>query len=169
LLLRGRRSEFAKDVELLVLRHQLLVLHRQQPRPSFRAADPGSPRSAQPDASVSFARTAGSCVVRLPRTVSTFTLGAWAGMATAAAFVKRAPCPSRGDEDSDELALVSVFDGIELKGCAKPSKAGRCWPGSGGIAVDLRDAELAAGAPALLSVHALCGLVLPALLMRRPV
>jgi putative transposase len=39
LLLRGRRSEFAKDVELLVLRHQLLVLHRQQPRPSFRAAD----------------------------------------------------------------------------------------------------------------------------------
>src|SRR6266542_4391428 len=34
-----RRSEFAKDVELLVLRHQLLVLRRQQPRPSFRAAD----------------------------------------------------------------------------------------------------------------------------------
>src|SRR2546423_14207808 len=39
LLVRGRRSEFAKDVELLVLRHQLLVLRRQQPRPSFRAAD----------------------------------------------------------------------------------------------------------------------------------
>jgi hypothetical protein len=39
LLLRGRRGEFAKDVELLVLRHQLLVLRRQQPRPSFRAAD----------------------------------------------------------------------------------------------------------------------------------
>jgi hypothetical protein len=36
---RGRRSEFAKDVELLVLRHQLLVLHRQQPRPAFRVAD----------------------------------------------------------------------------------------------------------------------------------
>src|SRR6266542_6628162 len=34
-----RRSEFAKDVELLVLRHQLLVLRRQRPRPSFRAAD----------------------------------------------------------------------------------------------------------------------------------
>ena len=39
LLVAGRRSEFAKDVELLVLRHQLVVLGRQQPRPSFRAAD----------------------------------------------------------------------------------------------------------------------------------
>jgi putative transposase len=39
LLVRDRRSESAKDVELLVLRHQLLVLRRQQPRPSFRAAD----------------------------------------------------------------------------------------------------------------------------------
>jgi putative transposase len=39
-LLAGRwRSEFAKDVELLVLRHQLVVLGRRQPRPSFRAAD----------------------------------------------------------------------------------------------------------------------------------
>jgi putative transposase len=39
LLVGGRRSEFAKDVELLVLRHQLLVLARQEIRPSFRAAD----------------------------------------------------------------------------------------------------------------------------------
>ena len=39
LLVRGRGGGFAKDVELLVLRHQLLVLRRQQPRPSFRAAD----------------------------------------------------------------------------------------------------------------------------------
>src|SRR5712691_9728317 len=39
LLLRGRRNEFGKDVELLVLRHQLVVLRRQQPRPSLRAAD----------------------------------------------------------------------------------------------------------------------------------
>jgi putative transposase len=38
-LVRGRRSEFAKDVELLVLRHQLAVLRRQQQRPAFRAAD----------------------------------------------------------------------------------------------------------------------------------
>jgi putative transposase len=39
LLVGCRRSEFAKDVELVVLRHQLAVLHRQQPRPSFQAAD----------------------------------------------------------------------------------------------------------------------------------
>jgi hypothetical protein len=39
LLLRGRRSEFAKDVELLILRHQLTVLGRQQRRPMLRPAD----------------------------------------------------------------------------------------------------------------------------------
>jgi hypothetical protein len=32
LLVHGRRSVFAKEVELLVLRHQLSVLRRQQPR-----------------------------------------------------------------------------------------------------------------------------------------
>ena len=39
LLVRGRRSEFAKDVDLLVLQHQLTVLRRQQPRPRVRATD----------------------------------------------------------------------------------------------------------------------------------
>jgi putative transposase len=39
LLVGCRRSEFAKAVELVVLRHQLAVLHRQQPRPALRAAD----------------------------------------------------------------------------------------------------------------------------------
>src|SRR5919198_554935 len=39
LLIRHRGSEFAKDVELLVLRHQLVVLGRQQRRPMLRPAD----------------------------------------------------------------------------------------------------------------------------------
>jgi hypothetical protein len=39
LLVSGRSSEIAKDVELLVLRHQLGVLERQQRRPSLRPAD----------------------------------------------------------------------------------------------------------------------------------
>ncbi len=39
LLLGRRRSEFAKDVELLVLRHQLVVFGRQERRPSLRPAD----------------------------------------------------------------------------------------------------------------------------------
>src|ERR687888_250114 len=39
LLIRHRSSDFAKDVELLVLRHQLAVLGRQQRPPSLRNAD----------------------------------------------------------------------------------------------------------------------------------
>jgi len=39
LLVSGRSSGFAKDVELLVLRHQLVVLQRQQRRPPLRPAD----------------------------------------------------------------------------------------------------------------------------------
>ena len=39
LLISGRGSEFAKDVELLVLRHQLVVLSRQERRPSLSPAD----------------------------------------------------------------------------------------------------------------------------------
>src|SRR5207253_5859281 len=39
LLVRGRRAEFSKDVELVLLRRQLSVLARQDRRPRLRPAD----------------------------------------------------------------------------------------------------------------------------------
>ena len=83
-----------------------------------------------------------------------FKLGAWIGMAAAAAFVKRA-VPSRGAPESDELALVAVFDGIELESRATAFRGGSMLAWFGGIEIDLRNAELAADAQ--LSVHALFG------------
>jgi hypothetical protein len=83
-----------------------------------------------------------------------FTLGALAGMISAAAFVRRA-VPSRGDEESDDLGLVAVFDGIELKSRAKAFRGGSMLAWFGGIQVDLTEVELAPGAG--LSLHALFG------------
>jgi hypothetical protein len=92
--------------------------------------------------------------MRLLRALLLLNLGAWAGIAAAAAFVRRA-VPSRGDEESDELSLVAVFDGIDLKSRAKAFQGGSMFAWFGGIAVDLRDAELVPGA--VLSVHTLFG------------
>jgi hypothetical protein len=92
--------------------------------------------------------------MRALRTLLVFKLGVWAGVATAAAFVRRA-VPSRGDEYSDEVALVAVFDGIDLKSRARAFKGGSMLAWLGGIAVDLRDAELAPDAR--LSVNTLFG------------
>lgn len=83
-----------------------------------------------------------------------FKLGAWVGMMGAAAFVRRA-VPSRGDEESDELGLVAVLNGIELKSRARAFRGGSMLAWFGGIAVDLREAELAPGAR--LSLHTLFG------------
>jgi hypothetical protein len=88
------------------------------------------------------------------RALLLFKLGAWAGMLGAAAFVKRAVA-SRGDEVSDELSLVAVFDGIELKSRAKEFKGGSLLAWFGGVVLDLRDAELAPGAR--FSAHSLFG------------
>jgi hypothetical protein len=81
-------------------------------------------------------------------------LGAWAGMMAAAAFVRRA-VPSLGDEESDELSLVAVFDGISLKSRARAFSGGSMLAWFGGIEVDLREAELAPDAR--LSLHTLFG------------
>lgn len=92
--------------------------------------------------------------MRLLRKLLIFELGAWAGMAAAAAFVKRA-VRSLGDEASDEVALVAVFDGLELKSKARAFRGGSMLAWYGGIAVDLRDAQLAPDAR--LTLHTLFG------------
>jgi hypothetical protein len=92
--------------------------------------------------------------MRALRALLIFELGAWAGAAAAAAFVKRA-VPSLGDEAADELSLVAILDGIELKSRSKAFKGGSMLAWLGGIEVDLREAELAPGAR--LSTHALVG------------
>ena len=75
-------------------------------------------------------------------------------MIGAAAFVRRA-VPSRGDEDSDELGLVAVFDGIDLKSRAMAFTGGSLLAWFGGIELDLREVELAS--PANLSLYAVFG------------
>jgi hypothetical protein len=79
------------------------------------------------------------------RSLLTFKLGFWAGVAASAVLMRRA-FPSRGDEESDELDLVAVFDGVDLKNRSKAFKGGSMLAWFGGIAVDLREAELAPGA-----------------------
>lgn len=92
--------------------------------------------------------------MRLLRTLVVLEIGAWAGMAVAAAFVKRA-VPSLGDEESNDVSLVAIFDGIDLKSRATAFRGGSMLSWFGGIAVDLREAELAPGAR--LRVHAMLG------------
>ncbi len=92
--------------------------------------------------------------MRLIRSLLIFKLGVWTGMAAAAAFVKRA-VPSRGDPDSNDLSLVAVLDGIELESHAEAFAGGSMLAWFGGIAVDLRKAQLAPGAR--LSVRTLFG------------
>ena len=72
----------------------------------------------------------------------------------AAAFVKRA-VPSRGDGESDEVALVAVYDGVQLKSRAKAFTGGSILAWYGGVEVDLAEATIAPQAH--LSVHALFG------------
>jgi len=80
--------------------------------------------------------------VRLLRTLLAFKLGFWAGTFASASLLKRA-FPSRGDAESDEVRLVAILDGIELKSRAQAFRGGSMFTWLGGIAVDLRDAQLA--------------------------
>jgi hypothetical protein len=80
--------------------------------------------------------------VRLLRALLLFKLGFWAGSIASALLMKRM-FPSRGDAESDEVALVAILDGIELKSRAHAFRGGSMFTLLGGIAVDLREAQLA--------------------------
>jgi hypothetical protein len=80
--------------------------------------------------------------MRLFRTLLVFKLGFWAGTFASASLLKRA-FPSRGDADSDEVRLVAILNGIEMTSRAKAFRGGSMFTWLGGIAVDLREVELA--------------------------
>ena len=92
--------------------------------------------------------------MRVLKSVATFKLGVWVGMMLAAAFAKGA-FPSRGDEESDELSLFAILNGIDLKSRSRAFKGGSLLAWYGGISLDLTDAELAPDAA--LSVRTLFG------------
>jgi len=81
-------------------------------------------------------------------------LGLFGGFMAAAAVVKRA-VPSRGDAESDEVALMAVFDGTKLRSEAKAFRGGSMLAWFGGVDADLREATLAP--EARISVAALFG------------
>jgi hypothetical protein len=92
--------------------------------------------------------------VGLVRKLVVFELGALAGVMAAAAVAKLV-VHSRGDEDSDDLALAAIYEGIDLKSRATAFEGGSLLAWFGGIELDLRDAELASGAE--LTAHAIFG------------
>jgi hypothetical protein len=93
--------------------------------------------------------------MRLLRATGLTILGFWAGVMAAAAMLKRV-LRSRGDAASDEVALVAIFDGIDLESRASAFQGGSMFAWFGGISVDLRAATLSPEG-AHLDLHALNG------------
>jgi hypothetical protein len=80
--------------------------------------------------------------MRFVRALLLLKVGFWTGMLASAALMKRV-LQSRGDADSDEVALVAILDGVELESHAQAFRGGSMVAWLGGIAVDLREAHLA--------------------------
>jgi Cell wall-active antibiotics response 4TMS YvqF len=93
--------------------------------------------------------------MRLLRGIGLAVLGFWAGLMVAAATMKRV-VRSRGDAESDEVALVAILDGIDLESRASAFRGGSMLAWFGGISVDLRAATLSPEG-AHLDLHALNG------------
>lgn len=83
------------------------------------------------------------------------TAAGFVGGFVVAALAAKNALPSRGDDESDELGLVAIFDGIQLKSRATSFRGGSMLAWFGGIDADLRQAELAPDAK--LSLTSLFG------------
>lgn len=93
-------------------------------------------------------------MVRFLRAVLLFKLSFWTGLFAAGMLLQRM-LPSQGDEESNEVALVAALNGVELKSRAQAFRGGSMFSWLGGIAVDLREAQLAPDAH--LDVHSAFG------------
>ncbi|HEX2303071.1 MAG TPA: LiaF domain-containing protein [Gaiella sp.] len=93
--------------------------------------------------------------MRLLRAIGLVILGFWAGLMASAAIMKRV-LRSRGDAESDEVALVAIFDGIDMESRASAFRGGSMFAWFGGISVDLRAANLSPDG-SHLDLHALNG------------
>jgi hypothetical protein len=68
------------------------------------------------------------------------------GILAVAALIVRLRRPSRGDADSDEIALTSIWSGTDMNSHAAAFRGGSIISWWGGTRLDLRDARLAPGA-----------------------
>lgn len=79
---------------------------------------------------------------KILRTIGLLLAGAMAGFIGAAAIL-RASIPSRGDESSDVVNLVTVFDSLDVKSRSRAFRGGTLTTWFGGAVLDLREAQLA--------------------------
>ncbi len=99
--------------------------------------------------------TVRSLLMRVLRSLGLVVAGVYVGFA-AAAKVMKSVLPSRGDAESDDVALVAIFDGVKLESRSQAFRGGSMLAWFGGVAVDLREAQLAPEG-ARLSLHSLFG------------
>ena len=83
--------------------------------------------------------------MRLVRSLALVIAGVLAGFAGAGLLLWRA-FSSRGDAESDDVALAAINNGLEVESHATAFRGGSMFTWFGGIAADLREATLAPGA-----------------------
>jgi hypothetical protein len=103
------------------------------------------------------------------RRILFFALGFLGGL-SAVAVLARHLIPSRGDETSDDLALVAIADGVNLTSRAEAFRGGSLRAWMAGVDLDLRDVQLAPGGGRLELTALMSGVVVhlpPAWRVRR--